>query len=172
VAGNATFLRSDTTLAWLGQFAPEDQSAAVDLLRAMALVSRDQFAACLRATVLHQVESGETPVGLYVERELRHRKGVPHRLFKQTTGKVKRAYGAGPPLVQPTKAYDPNVGSEGLVAQYVSELCRQYPKKYTTSPGRIRFANMRSAASSSLLTISALAIVLGGTLKQLGAFAQ
>ena len=135
VAGNATFLKSNSTLAWLGQFAPDDQLAAASLLRAMALVSRDQFAENLSRAVLHRVESGKTPVGLYVERELRHRKGVPHRLFKQSTGKVKRAYGAGPPPVQPTKAYDPSVGSEGLVAHIVSELCRQHPKKIFIQPG-------------------------------------
>jgi hypothetical protein len=135
VAGNARFLKSAATLAWIEQCTVDDQPAAADLLRAMALVSRDQFFERLRQTVLHRVESGSMPVGLYVERELRHRKGVPHRLFKQSTGKVKRAYGVGPPLVQPTKAYDPNVGSEGLVAHIVSELCREHPKKIYNQPG-------------------------------------
>jgi hypothetical protein len=135
VVGNASFLNSEPTLAWLGQFAPEDQSTAAELLRAMTLVSRDQFAERLRQTILRAVEDGDLPVGLYVERELRHRKGVPHKLFKELKGKVKRAIGVGPPAVKPTKAYDADVGSEGLVAQIVSELCREFPKKLFNHPG-------------------------------------
>lgn len=135
VAGNASFLKSEPTLAWLGQFAPEDQSAAAELLRAMTLVSRDQFNERLRQTILQAVSDGDLPVGLYVERELRHRKGVPHRLFKETKGKVKRAFGVGPPPIKPTKAYDADVGSEGLVAQIVSELCREFPNKCFNHPG-------------------------------------
>lgn len=135
MAGNASFLKSEPTLAWLGQFAPEDQPVAAELLRSMMLVSRDQFNERLRQTILKAVDDGDLPVGLYVERELRHRMGVPHRLFKETKGKVKRAFGVGPPPIKPTKAYDADVGSEGLVAQIVSELCREYPKKLFNHPG-------------------------------------
>ena len=135
VAGNASFLRSEPTLAWLGQFAPEDQPNAAELLRSMMLVSRDQFNERLRQTVLQAVEDGDLPVGLYVERELPHRRGVPHRLFKESKGRVKRAFGVGPRPIQPTRAYDADVGSEGLVAQIVSELCREFPKKLFNHPG-------------------------------------
>jgi hypothetical protein len=78
VAGNATFLKSEATLTWLSQFTPDDQHTAIELLRALALVSRDMFAERLRRLVLKRAENGNTPVGLYVERELRHRKGNGH----------------------------------------------------------------------------------------------
>jgi hypothetical protein len=135
VAGNTTFLKSEPTLAWLGQFAASDQPLAIDLLRAMTLVSSGQFVERLRAVILRQIEEGETPVGLYVERELGHRKGIPHRLFKETKTKIKRAIGGGPAIVQPTKAYDRSVGSEGLVAHLVSEICRENPKVAFLQPG-------------------------------------
>lgn len=135
MAGNASFLKNETTLAWLGQFDAADQPTAVELLRALMLVSRDTFAERLRELILHRLGAGKEPVGLYVERELRHRHGVPFRLFKETSTKVHRAYGVGPKPVEPTKAYDADVGSEGIVAQLVSELCRQQPKRLINHPG-------------------------------------
>lgn len=38
MAGNPTFLKAEPTLAWLGQFAPEDQPDAAELLGRMRLV--------------------------------------------------------------------------------------------------------------------------------------
>ena len=74
-------------------------------------------------------------MGLYVERELPRYKGRPNRLFKETKTKVRKAYGIGPQPVKPTRAYDPDVGSEGLVAQLVSELCRQNKGILFNHPG-------------------------------------
>jgi hypothetical protein len=135
VAGNAVFLKAQPTLAWLSQFDPGDQATAIALLRAMTLVSRDAFADRLRDLILHRLKEGQTPVGLYVERELRRRHGVPFRLFKESARKVRRAYGVGPKPVEPTRAYDADVGSEGIVAQLVSELCRSQPKQIFNHPG-------------------------------------
>ncbi|MDP1872901.1 hypothetical protein [Phenylobacterium sp.] len=128
-------MKAEPTLAWLGQFEPEDQPVAVAILRAMMLVSRDAFAEGLRKLLLERLAKGGEPIGLYVERELRHRHGVPFRLFKETTTKVRRAYGVGPRPVEPTQSYDADVGSEGLVAQLVSEICRADPKKVFNHPG-------------------------------------
>lgn len=135
MAGNAALLKAQPTLSWLSQFEPEDQATAVALLRAMTLVSRDAFADRLRDLILHRLREGQTPIGLYVERELRHRHGVPFRLFKESERKVRRAYGAGPRPVEPTRSYDADVGSEGIVAQLVSELCRSHPTQIFNHPG-------------------------------------
>ena len=135
MAGNTSFLRADATQAWLSQFKPEDQDAAADLLRSMALVTRDKFAERLLEVLASCLEDGNTPIGLYVERELRHRKGVPHRLFKESEGKIRRAYGVGPEPVKPVKPWIPDVGSEGLVAQIVSEFCRKHTKTVFNHPG-------------------------------------
>ena len=135
MAGNATFLKAQPTLAWLSQFEPEDQATAVALLRAMTLVSRDAFADRLSDLILRRLREGQTPIGLYVERELRHRHGVPFPLFKESATKVHRAYGVGPKPVEPTRSYDADVGSEGIVAQLVSELCRVHRKRIFNHPG-------------------------------------
>jgi hypothetical protein len=129
------FLNSEPTLAWLGQLSPDEQALAIEMLRKMLLVSRDAFAERLIALLLTQCSAGREPVGLYAEREVRKRYGHPLRLFKQSTTKIKRAHGAGPQPVQTFRAYDADIGSEGIVAQLVSEVCRRYPKRFLSHPG-------------------------------------
>ncbi len=144
MTGKSRFLAEDATRAWLAQFDPVDQPAAIQLLGALRLVSRDGFFEGLRSLILEKSE-GEGPIGLYAERELKHRKGIPHKLFRESRNKVRRAEGSGPQPVKPTKAYDPSVGSEGIVAQLITELCRQFPKKFLNHPGpdKIRKKRMR-----------------------------
>ena len=89
----------------------------------------------LRNLIIMRADDGNQPVGLYVEREVRRREGKPNRLFRETRGKVRRAHGAGPQPVQSIRAYAHDVGSEGIVAQLASELCRQRPKQLLDHPG-------------------------------------
>ncbi len=137
---------SKDAIAWLGQFRTDDQSCAAALLDEMVRVSSEEFIDKLRACILGQVKSAHRPIGLYAEREIRKYKGAPHRLFSEEKRKVKRAIGAGPSPVHPTRVYDPQVGSEGLVANLVTELCRQDPKTFLSHPGpdKIRHSRVRS----------------------------
>lgn len=139
-------LESEEGMAWLRQFALHDQKLAADLLEVFCFVSRDEFATGLRKQILREAERINGPIALYAERELRHRLGVPHRLFKEATGKVKRAYGVGPQPVKPTKAYQPEVGSEGIVAQLITDLCRQFPKRFLNHPGPDKLRETRARA--------------------------
>lgn len=134
-------------LAWLGQFSPGDRLLAQKLLDGFVLVSRDDFIEHMRTLIISQAQSINGPVGLYAERELPHRYGIPHRLFKENRTTPLRAFGAaGPQAVKPTKAYDPSVGSEGIVAQMISELCRQFPKKFLDHPGPEQIRRKRARA--------------------------
>lgn len=101
----------------------------------MMLISRDAFAERLKELIVKRVSDGRGPVGLYVERELRGMRGIPNRLFKETRTKRKRAYGVGPKPVDPVRAYDADVGSEGIVAQLVSEVCRENRRNCFNHPG-------------------------------------
>lgn len=113
-----------------------DRTLAENLLSAFLLVSRDEFHDHLRTLILERAALLNGVVALYAERELRHRLGVPHRLFKESRKKPLRAEGkVGPAAIQPTKAYDPSVGSEGIVAQLITELCREFPHKFVSHPG-------------------------------------
>lgn len=145
MSGGSRLLAEQTTRAWLEQFDAADQVTAIRLLESIQLVSRDRFGEGLRELILERTVRGQGPVGLYAERELNHRKGVPHRLFKETRTKVRRALGSGPQPVKPTKAYDPKVGSEGLVAQLITELCREFPQTFLSHPGpdKIRQKRLR-----------------------------
>lgn len=137
---------TESAQRWLSQFSLGDRNPATQLLHALQLVSRDEFADGLRALILEKAEEISGPVALYAERELGHRHGVPHRLFKESTRKPKRAEGAaGPPPVKATKAYDISVGSEGIIAQLISELAKEHPKKFLDHPGpeRIRKKKVR-----------------------------
>ncbi|MGM9489785.1 phosphoribosyltransferase-like protein [Ideonella sp. YS5] len=128
-------LESEQTKAWLRQFALGDQHLAAELLKHFVLVSRDEFATGLRRLVLREASLVPGPIALYAERELPHRYGVPHRLFREGRRKVRRAEGRGPQPVMPTRNYDPSVGSEGLVAQLITELCRERPMDFLNHPG-------------------------------------
>ena len=105
------------------------------MLERFLLVSRDDFGEGLRRLILARAKDGGTPIGLYPEREIKKWKGIPNRLFKETTGKVKRAYGVGPPPVAPLNRKKPEVGSEGIVAQLMSELCKEHPRLLLNCPG-------------------------------------
>lgn len=128
-------LDTEAAKAWIRQCDLRDQTLAAEMLGVFVLVSRDEFATGLTALVMQKAESLTGPIGLYAERELGHRLGVPHRLFKESPGKIKRAYGVGPQPVKPTKAYMPEVGSEGIVAQLITDLCRAHPKRFLNHPG-------------------------------------
>lgn len=139
-------IESEAAKAWVRQFAPRDQQLAAEMLGIFVFVSRDELASGLTAQVLHHAELVDGPIALYAERELGHRFGVPHRLFKESTGKVKRAYGVGPAPVKATKAYKPEVGSEGIVAQIITDLCRQHPKRFLNHPGPDEIRKNRARA--------------------------
>jgi len=127
---------TENSLLWLGQFSLGDRGLATEMLQELLMVSRDEFVDGMRALILEKVEEITGTVALYAERELRHRNGVPHRLFKESSGKRKRAEGAvGPPAVKATQPYNISVGSEGIVAQLISELAKEHPKKILDHPG-------------------------------------
>jgi hypothetical protein len=116
------------------QFAVDHQRFAAALLDAMVTVSGQEFLEDLKSLILSLAKSG-TPIALYAEREVRKWKGIPNRLFRETNGRVKRAIGVGPSPVKPTRVYNPEVGSEGLVAHLITELSRSHKKVFLNHPG-------------------------------------
>ena len=121
--------------AWLNQFRLQDQERAAQLLQHVRLIGRDEFADNLLAMIRKQAKTTSGPVGLYVEREVGKRKGVPHKLFKEKNLRICRAFGIGPNAVKPTNPREKSVGSEGIVATLVTQLCREAPAKFINHPG-------------------------------------
>ena len=132
---NVNFLKLESTNAWLAQFGTDEQPVLVSMLQAMSLVSRDEFTERLRRLILERIDKGRGPVGLYAEREVRTRDKIPNRLFKESSGKVKRAKGAGPRAVDPILPWEQDIGSEGIVAQLISEICRSQNCLAISHPG-------------------------------------
>ncbi|MFC0269627.1 phosphoribosyltransferase-like protein, partial [Kushneria aurantia] len=135
VAGNNKFIEYSATKAWLAQFDPKSQGSMVKMLQAMRLVSRDQFSESIRTRLLQVSEKVGGRVGLYVERELPPKNHPPEPLFLQPDIPPRRAYGPGPDPIRPDAGKPAEVGSEGIVAQLVSELCLEFPKKFVNHPG-------------------------------------
>lgn len=122
---------------WLTQFATQSaRGSAARLVDAITLVSHDALFEGLRTRIFERADAVYGVVGLYAEREIRKWKGIPNRLFKESkSGGHCRGHGGGPRPVQPTNTYNPEVGSEGLLAWLITELCRQHPEKFISHPG-------------------------------------
>lgn len=136
----------DAAIAWLRQFEVDDQAVASAMLDAMTLVSHAEFFERLAVLVVNRSNAIEGRIGLYAEREVRKYRGIPNRLFKESKGKPRRAFGHGPAPVRPTHTVQPEIGSEGLVAQLITELCRSNEEKFSSHPGpdEIRKEKIRS----------------------------
>lgn len=103
----------------------------MDLIDAMALVSADDFRDHVYAQISEIGATSPGPVGIYVERELKKSGRLESlSLFPQKTGN--RAIGEGPPAISPGVR---DIGSEGIVAQLVTEFCRANPRIYYNHPG-------------------------------------
>lgn len=143
----STLADSDAGRLWIAQFAPADQALAKTLLDSMLLVRAEAFIEQLRQVTVEAAASVAGPVGLYAERELPKYFGRPPQLFKQQRvhGRM-RAYGPGPRPVEAMRTIDPEIGSEGLVATLITELCREQRAKFLSHPGpdQIREKKVRS----------------------------
>lgn len=127
------FIRSNAVVAWLGQFDVKDQATVTAMLGAMRRVSSDDFARHIRARVFEAADETDGALALYAERTVppTNNKLPPDPLFSQSATRPRRATGAR------AMAVDPNdeVGSEGIVAQLITELNRENPEKFLNHPG-------------------------------------
>jgi hypothetical protein len=125
---------SEHEIAWLNQFG-EDRDLATDLLSRVRIVGADKFRNSILNLIEERVKACGQPVGLYAERSIRKYNGQPIRLFKETKGKVKRATGMGPNPVQPENHKYPETGSEGIVANIITQFVRSNRKLAFDHPG-------------------------------------
>ncbi|WDL55842.1 phosphoribosyltransferase-like protein [Xanthomonas campestris] len=147
MAGNAQFIDAESTSGWLAQFLPEEQITLVKMLRRMLLISSDEFSQGIHKLTLARLAAlpGVSPIGLYAEREVRKNSKTKMALplFKQTRDKVRSATSTFR-AIDPVLTWVPEVGSEGIIAQLVTELCRVEPKLLNhPNPRQIRSKQMR-----------------------------
>ncbi len=113
----------------------------------MLLVSHDDFFERLYARVAMEGDRIDGCVGLFAEREIRKRLGVPNRLFKEPRRKSRRrATGSSTQKVFQKRTVRPEYGSEALVGNVITQLCRANPSKFVSHPGPdlIRTRNVRA----------------------------
>lgn len=133
---NDEFLGMETTVAWLSQFSPEEQVPLAAMLRAMRLVSADDFVNRMRELMIRALGDGkEGPIGLYAEREVARNAAGLSSLFKQSARPPRRAYGVSQAPISPKLPWIPDVGSEGIVATLITELVREYKGIVFNNPG-------------------------------------
>lgn len=125
------FICSQPVLAWLGQFDPADQVHAVALLKAMRLVASDEFTSGIRSRLLESARETDGAIALFAEREVGSSGKHPTPLFAQPDSRPRRATGTRADVI----ANQGEVGSEGLIAQLITELARQRSEKFLNHPG-------------------------------------
>ncbi|MGV2129491.1 phosphoribosyltransferase-like protein [Agrobacterium vitis] len=125
---------NDRVAAWLDQFEAGDRANASLMLSAVKLVSADEFTDAMMG-ILDSLAAKKKRLALYNETERPRRNGRPHRLFTETTTKVKRATGNGPALVPRQRYVDESVGSEGVVATLISQFRKTNSSIVDLNPG-------------------------------------
>jgi len=128
-------LNNPEVRAWLEQFPGDDEGRARRLLEGVRLVTADELQAGLTKLIVERGKAASGPVGLFAERSIRTRNGKPNRLFKESTGKIKRAFGAGPEPVKSKHAGRHETGSEGIIATLVTNVTRKHKAKFLNHPG-------------------------------------
>ncbi|AZT83283.1 hypothetical protein EHN06_06815 [Marinobacter sp. NP-4(2019)] len=140
---------SETTegISWVDQFRPEDQCLACSLLDSLALIEHDELVDAIQDSIIDVARNINGVIGIFSEREIRRGKGgVPNALYQQPRRKKnRRAFGQGPQPVKPKLPYDMSVGSEGIIAWLVTDICKQQPGKFVShpSPAQIRKKKVR-----------------------------
>jgi hypothetical protein len=140
------FSETDASVEWLNQFDAADKSDAIALLDSMLLVGMDAMIDGVRSLILDRANQIDGIVGLYVEREFKLHKGLPKPLFKEIKISMEeriRAVGEGPKPVSSAAPDNPEVGSEGILAWLVTEICRQHPDRFLSHPGPDKIREQR-----------------------------
>ena len=129
---------------WLDQFEDNDRPSVAKLTALIQLVSGDRLRRDLVRLLEERICADPTPVALYNESERRKWKGIPNRLFEETVRanpkrkgkKIWRVTGkVGPALVPRQRFVDERVGSEGVIANMLTQFAKQHARSVFLSPG-------------------------------------
>lgn len=130
--------------AWVDQFDEADRADAAILASLIRLVPGDAFRRDLTRVLEDRLRIGPNPMALYNETERKKWNGQPNRLFPETSRaskmqkgkKTVRAYGrVGPPLVPRQRQVAEEIGSEGVVANVLTQLHKRHRKSILLNPG-------------------------------------
>jgi hypothetical protein len=128
---------SETSIgsSWLKQFHEAEREIAAELIDQTLLVSRDDFVDGLRDLVDELVRRRSDParkLALFAERPIKKIFGTIPAFFRNSRHGRARGTGAPPIVVDPRNQ---EVGSEGIVAQFITDYCRRNPLVAVGHPG-------------------------------------
>lgn len=158
VSYESSLLNEPTVHHWIAQFkSPEDKALAQSLLANVMTVTANEFIEGMSNLLRQRLQLHNDTVGLFIESERLHRtsrrtnRREPNRLFKQSTGKRKRASGSGPAVVNTQNNPKKQVGSEGLIAQLATEIMREFGSRICINPGPDRIRKIGSPVRRFIL---------------------
>ena len=129
---------------WLANLAEDaERATAGALIDEVLLVSRNSLVRELRGlvqTILADREDPERPIALFAERAVRKHKGEVLPFFPDAGRGRATGLGVPPIVVDPA---DQEVGSEGLIANLITDLARLYQGEVLSHPGPDRMRRDR-----------------------------
>lgn len=130
--------------AWLGQFTGDDALVAEQLIDQMLLVGADELRTGLKS-LLDQVRErvGDNPIALYAEREVPDDQGEILPMFGRPGDRRATGYGPAPVVFNPA---EPEVGSEGPFAGFITGYQRQHSAHILNHPGPDLLRDRRARA--------------------------
>lgn len=137
---------------WLKRFDEADRPNAAMLLDLVKLIPGDLLREGMTTLLERRLADGETPVALFNESERGMRLGQPHRLFREKRRangegvgqKTTRAEGnVGPALVPRQRNIDEKIGSEGVMANILTQFQKGRSREVILSPGPDTFRKKR-----------------------------
>jgi len=133
---NIKLSQTNKGIEWIKQFDVEDQENAASLIDQIKLVDNQKLLSELHSMIVSRADCIGGRVGLYAEREVElDGNKNPKGLFKQELKNDQlRAFGEGPSLTIPTIDGHIEVGSEGVIANLITQLCRISPEMFYNHP--------------------------------------
>ena len=120
---------------WLDNFDHYDRIVASTLIDNLMLVSASEFASKINAKLMamaSQADQNNQVIAFYAEREIDKENGTVKAIFPNSENG--RALGDGVPPVQ-VDAVKQDVGSEGIVATFITKLCKANQSRCLPHPG-------------------------------------
>jgi hypothetical protein len=140
------FSQSPEAQEWLNQFPLNDRKIIEGWINTLSVIDAELFRTKMLAHIKGHAQqlSPERPVALYVERELRQRAGKSQYAFHEKSTKllnsarrVLRSYGPAAKIkvIQQARTVSPEIGSEGIIANILTQLQRDSRERFILNAG-------------------------------------
>ena len=147
----STLAETPSGASWIRRFDPADREAAAALIDEILLVGRDDFFNNLRELledVFLRRKDPQATIALFAERPIKTVYGVIPAYFPGSRRGRAAGHGVPPIVVDPRHQ---EVGSEGVIAQFITDYCRRNPGVALSHPGP---SKMRSSKVREIVLLT------------------